>query len=465
MSKRQVSVVNREQEESPNNTGMMNTVDSNFENSESQKNRQEIEIFGVSKSSHVENEMAKWALACISKIFYDVCIKSSPVAREEREKYFQDNNSHPNIHILKNILVPSNVYIKDKNQKKAILPFGFLEDNDFIIDEHIISQSTVYYTRSEFQRDNFYSFSNAIKDLDLNSDDASQIFFIILCDLLSARIQVFRNNKTHFTIPAILGNQTSLNINFLKCFIDFDILTDIELNEIYEQEYFFEHYTNYKIWCELDERIEQIFSSHHTEIVNRVADDLSKNPHEKFEYISSKIFKLSNNIAKQLRLGRTNNLQYLKYELEIFQNTFDHSNNLIQFHRLLQMKNNTITFNAPVGQFNNQSTITNASVDARTFGDKNDITEIKDILQELQTANVENKHWQNTLVECISDFHEYESMNNGTEKQVVSTRLNALFSQLKDIKDKFDSITMPLDVCLKVNSLIEIWNKLYTTSI
>ncbi len=201
----------------------MDQVNLNYEDNESQKLNREEEIFGISKISQVENEMAKWTSAHMCKIFYETSIKYSPVTREEREQYFQDNNSHPNIHILKNILVPLNVYVIDRNKRKVTIPFGVLDDKDFIVDENqlnIISQSVVYYTRSESQRDSFYSFSNAIKDLDLNEDDASQVFFIILCDLLSARIQVFRDNKTYFEIPSTLHNHSSLNINFLKCFID-----------------------------------------------------------------------------------------------------------------------------------------------------------------------------------------------------------------------------------------------------
>ncbi|MPR34993.1 hypothetical protein [Salmonirosea aquatica] len=439
----------------------MDQVNLNYEDNESRKLNREEDTFGISKISQVENDMAKWTLAHMCKIFYETFIEYSPITRDEREQYFQENNSHPNIHILKNILVPLNVYVIDRNQKKAILPFGFLEDNDFIIDEHIISQSTIYYTRSEFQRDNFYSFSNAIKGLDLNNDDASQVFFIILCDLLSARIQVFKKNKTHHEIPDLLDNQSSLNINFLKCFIDFDKLTDIQLHDIYEQEYFFEHYTDYKIWCELDGLIEKIFSIQHTEIVNNVANDLTKKPHEKFEYISSKIFKLSSSKAKQLRLGRTNNLQYLDYELEIFQRAIEHSKNLIQFQKLIQMdENQTNNFYGLVGQFNTHSTIKNANVDMRSSNRETSINEIKTILEELKQANIDNKDWQEALVKCISEFHEYESLNSVTDKQVVSTRLNTLFVNLKEIRDKFELITFPIEVYSKIDVILGLWHTL-----
>ncbi|MDI9869055.1 COR domain-containing protein, partial [Flectobacillus roseus] len=106
------------------------------------------------------------------------------------------------------------------------------------------------------------------------------------------------------------------------------------------------------------------------------------------------------------------------------------------------------------GQFagkKNTQTITNNADSSKT----DEFKEIKEILQELQEANVNNELWKSTLVKCLDEFTKLEEAE---DKSVQKGIIETSFSFLKMIKEGMDGI-IPVAVIDNLPKLIDLWNK------
>ncbi len=84
-----------------------------------------------------------------------------------------------------------------------------------------------------------------------------------------------------------------------------------------------------------------------------------------------------------------------------------------------------------------------------------EFNEIKEILLDLQKANVNNELWKNTLIKCLDEFSKLDNVEDkSTQKGIIDTS----FTFLKDVKDVIDISLLPVTINESLPKLIELWN-------
>jgi len=120
----------------------------------------------------------------------------------------------------------------------------------------------------------------------------------------------------------------------------------------------------------------------------------------------------------------------------------------------LKLRKN-IVFNGPVGQAVIDSSISNSSI-AITMpeADKNVLTEIKNELESLRNANIEQQEWQEVLVQCISEINAFENATSKVMQKDSAKKAISLFQRLKDLKDTVAITFLTVDIAKKFPELI-----------
>lgn len=404
-------------------------------------------------------DIDKWALATVFSAFNEVFSKYTSVSQEERESYFKKNANYPNVHILCNLLVPHNVFVIDKEGKKARMPAGAFEKG-FIVDafnQEEVNSTPIYWAQVNYLRDRFYSFSKAVSRFKLDEDDLQYIFFICLTELLDARLTVFRRHKRKCLIPAIDITEKNDNVDILRMFIDFEKIPEGEIAEIYEQDYFYENCVTIPIWQELNTLFDQTVTSIRTRVLDEVANDNIKNANDKRQHLIEVIFQIDTTSELQKFHQRTNDLKFLELERSILINAKNAITEIVKLNQNnFENMSNNIVFNGPVGQAVIDSNISNSSI-AITMpdADKAVLTEIKNELESLRHANVEQQEWQEVLVQCISEINAFENAATKVTQKDSAKKVISLFQRLKDLKDSVAITFLTVDIAQKLPKFLE----------
>lgn len=411
-----------------------------------------------------ESRITKFIYAKSIEFFTERMSSEYSVTQKEREDFFKQNGGYPNVHTLCNFFVPITLKVSDRHGRESTIPFGIFGDEKFIIDktnEDEVSQCLSVWGLNEDLRFQFCEFSKAIMRLKLSDEDRRHLYFVVLSDMLSARIDVYKKHGVGIVFPDIDATQPNEDVDLLRLIIDFSKLDKTEIVDIYRQDYFFNNFLTYKAWAQLISLFSIVVSKVHTEMVNAVSAQLVSSPIDTYPHLLKIILKISNERLALIETRRIKAINFQEYELKIFEQTRNASKEIIDHFKLIHDMSKKdipkIEVKGSVGLIAIESNVTNSPI---VINDSNNIqdnlNEIRSILGNLRNESISNRQWQETLVTCLSEITSLEKALDQNELGLIKERSKSVFAKIIAIKEAIEVALLPIEVQSKLFALFKL---------
>lgn len=98
------------------------------------------------------------------------------------------------------------------------------------------------------------------------------------------------------------------------------------------------------------------------------------------------------------------------------------------------------------------------------YNSNNDISELKDILEDLEDIAKDNTEWQTIFSNALKEVYRLEDATDKIDEKKSSSKLLKFFNKAKNLKDVVSIGLLPAEIATKVPKMMELANKLFGLS-